>query len=97
MVPAMVIFAGMGQQVAQGISLLAMIPSSATGAYTHWRNGNVNTKILPGLILGILPGTYLGGTFAQALPELTLRLIFAVVAIYTGFKNVRAKPKATKA
>ena len=97
MVPAMVIFAGMGQQVAQGVSLFAMIPSSAIGALTHHRNGNVQTKILPGLIVGILIGTFFGGSFAQVLPEIALRVVFSIVVIYTAIRNVRAKkPKTLK-
>ena len=95
MVPAMVIFAGMGQQVAQGISLLAMIPASAIGAFTHNRNGNVHTKILPGLVVGILPGTFLGGSLAHILPEVALRIIFAIVVVYTAIKNIRAKKPET--
>ena len=95
MVPAMVVFAGMGQQIAQGISLLAMIPASATGALTHWRNGNVHMKILPGLVVGILPGTFLGGSLAHILPEVALRIIFAIVVVYTAIKNIRAKKPET--
>ncbi|BAE82085.1 sulfite exporter TauE/SafE family protein [Desulfitobacterium hafniense] len=95
MVPAMVIFAGMGQQMAQGISLLAMIPASAIGAFTHNRNGNVHTKILPGLVVGILPGTFLGGSLAHILPEVALRIIFAIVVVYTAIKNIRAKKPET--
>lgn len=95
MVPAMVILAGMGQQVAQGISLLAMIPASAIGAFTHNRNGNVHTKILPGLVVGILPGTFLGGSLAHILPEVALRIIFAIVVVYTAIKNIRAKKPET--
>lgn len=97
MVPAMVIFAGMGQQVAQGVSLLAMIPASAIGAWTHHRNGNVQTKILPGLVPGILLGTFAGGSLAQILPEVALRIVFSIVVIYTALKNVRAKRPETDA
>jgi uncharacterized membrane protein YfcA len=92
MVPAMVLLAGFEQHLAQGSSLLAMVPASAVGAYTHWRLGNVRTNLLTGLIPGILIGTLLGGTMSHVLSEGTLRIVFACVLIWTGEKYLRTKP-----
>jgi uncharacterized membrane protein YfcA len=89
MVPAMVLLAGIGQHTAQGISLLAMIPAGGVGAFTHWRLGNVTTNLLIGLIPGIFLGTYVGGTLAHLLPDNILRVIFAIVLIWTGFRYVK--------
>ncbi|MGO0122503.1 sulfite exporter TauE/SafE family protein [Desulfothermobacter acidiphilus] len=89
MVPAMVLLTGFSQYTAQGSSLLAMVPAGAVGAFTHWRLGNVNTRILPGLILGIITGSYLGGFSAHLLSEKTLRVIFAVVLVWTGMRYLR--------
>ena len=95
MVPAMVLLAGFTQYTAQGSSLLAMIPVGVVGAYTHWRLGNVSTSILNGLIPGILIGSYLGGSLAHLLPEVALRIIFAVVLVRTGIKYLlTSKPKS---
>ena len=88
MVPAMVLLAGIGQHTAQGISLLAMIPAGGVGAFTHWRLGNVTTNHLTGLIPGFF-GTYVGGTLAHLLPDNILRVIFAIVLIWTGFRYVK--------
>lgn len=96
MVPAMVLLAGFPQKLAQGTSLLAMIPAGAVGAYTHWRLGNVVTPLLWGLIPGVLIGTFAGSSMALRLPEVALRLAFAAVIIWTGSKNVRARPPAPK-
>ena len=97
MVPSMVLLIGFTQYVAQGCSLLAMVPVGIVGAYTHWRLGNVSTSILPGLIPGILLGTYLGGSLAYILPEGVLRIIFAVVLIWTGVRYLRtSKPLTDK-
>ena len=92
MVPMMVIFAGISQQTAQGISLLAMIPASAVGAMTHWKAGNTRKSILPGLIIGVLVGVYGGGSFAHLMPEGALRIIFTVLLVYTASRYLRAKP-----
>jgi hypothetical protein len=89
MVPALVLLVGLSQYSAQGSSLLAMVPAGSVGAYTHWRLGNVVTRVLPGLIPGILIGTYCGGTLAHLLSEANLRLIFAGVLIWLGIRDIR--------
>ncbi|WP_018084498.1 sulfite exporter TauE/SafE family protein [Desulfurispora thermophila] len=94
MVPSMVLLTGFSQYLAQGCSLLAMVPVGIAGALTHWRLGNVNAKILPGLVPGILLGTYLGGSLAHMLPEGALRVIFAGVLTWTGTRYLRTpRPK----
>jgi uncharacterized membrane protein YfcA len=89
MVGAMVLFAGMSQHVAQGCSLLAMVPPATVGSFTHWRLGNVIPSLLPGLVGGILLGTFIGASIALMLPETALRWIFAAVLVWTGLQYVR--------
>ncbi|WP_135256649.1 sulfite exporter TauE/SafE family protein [Thermus caldilimi] len=89
MVPAMVLVLGMDQHTAQGTSLLAMVPASLVGAYTHYRLGNVDTLLAPGLVPGVLLGTFLGGEAAHFLPEATLRLVFAMVLLWTSWRYLR--------
>ncbi|HOI72605.1 MAG TPA: sulfite exporter TauE/SafE family protein [Syntrophales bacterium] len=89
MIAFMVLLAGFEQQSAQGSSLLAMIPLSAIGAWTHWSLGSVKKAVLPGLIPGILIGTVAGGMAAAFLPEHILRVVFAAVLIVTGIRYFR--------
>ncbi len=89
MVPAMVLIVGMSQHVAQGCSLVCLIPAGAIGAYSHWRHGNIVAGVLPGLVTGIMMGAYLGGTFANLLPEHVLRAVFAVVLTCLGVDLIR--------
>jgi len=96
MVPAMVLFVGMGQHMSQGTSLLAMVPAGGVGAFTHGRLGNVESSLLAGLIPGILFGTYLGGTLAHILPEDALRMIFAAVLIWTGARYLKTRSPERK-
>lgn len=93
MVPMMVLFAGIVQHTAQGVSLLAMIPASALGAWTHFKRGNTRTSILPGLVVGVLAGVYVGGSFAHLTPERELRFIFTALLAYTAIRYLRTKPK----
>ncbi len=93
MVPAMVLLVGMNQHIAQGSSLLAMIPAGAVGAWTHHKLGNVQAHLLYGLIPGVIIGTFFGSGIANYLPENILRFVFAVVIIWTGIRFLRAPKK----
>ncbi len=92
MVPPMVILMGMSQHLAQGTSLLCMVAAGMVGAYTHWRLGNVVSRPLIGLIIGIVLGAFLGGTTAQYLPELYLRVLFSSFLTWTGVKYLKTRP-----
>jgi uncharacterized protein len=89
MIPAMVILAGMPQHLAQGTSLLAMVPVGITGASTHYRLGNVHVRLAAGLAAGAMVGGFLGGTVANVLPDYLLKLVFASIGIWMGVRYVR--------
>ncbi|GAB4389941.1 MAG: sulfite exporter TauE/SafE family protein [Thermodesulfovibrionales bacterium] len=89
MVPAMVLFVGLSQHVAQGTSLLTMVPAGVVGAWTHMSLGNVDRRLLWGLVPGVIAGSYLGGSAALFLPAGTLRVVFAVVLAWTGVRYLR--------
>ena len=44
MVPSMVILMGIEQVVAQGISLAVIVPTALSGAFQHYRLGNVDVR-----------------------------------------------------
>ena len=91
MIPMMVLFAGFGQHLAQGSSLLAMVPAGSAGAYTHWKLGNIRADVLKGLVPGIFVGTFLGGTFAHLLSDSALRIIFASTLTLMGIRYIMTK------
>ncbi|HOA83283.1 MAG TPA: sulfite exporter TauE/SafE family protein [Thermodesulfovibrio thiophilus] len=95
MVPALVLILNYGQHIAQGTSLLCMVPAGIVGAYTHLRLGNVIKELLPGLIAGIIIGTYVGSNIAHALSDAYLRIIFALIITFTGIKYLKT-PKSDK-
>lgn len=92
MVPAMVLLGGFGQHLAQGTSLLAMVPSSSVGVYTHYELGGIERKILPGLLVGVLLGSFLGARVAHLIPDAGLRWIFAVVIAWMSLRYLQARP-----
>jgi uncharacterized membrane protein YfcA len=50
----------------------------------------VAKNILPGLVLGILLGAYLGGHFVHFIPDTPLRLVFIAVIIFMGIRYIRS-------
>jgi hypothetical protein len=94
MVPAMALLTGFPQVLAQGTSLLAMVPAGVSGAQQHWQLGNVVRRLLPGLVPGVILGTLVGSSLAVRLTDATLRLAFAAVVVQTGVKYLRARRPA---
>lgn len=90
MVPLMVVVGNVGQHMAQGTSLLAMIPASISGASTHYKLGNVRLDIARGLAIGSLVGAFFGAKTANQLPDFHLKIVFAAIGVWMGIKYIRA-------
>ena len=88
---------GLGQLEAQATSLLAILPTVAAGAWNQRRYGNL--RVRTALIVGLASvlGVEVGARIATALPESTLRRLFAVllfaVAAQLIWRTVRARPR----
>ena len=57
-------------------------------ALGHWRLGDVNLPLVLGLLLGSIPGVWLGSLVATRIPEGTLRPAVAALLFITGVKLV---------
>ena len=87
LVPALVYFFGMDQKTAQGTSLAVLLPPTGLLAFiAYYRAGHVDVKIGALIVVGLLLGGWLGGDFAQQLPQATLRKIFSVLLLLTAVK-----------
>ena len=89
MIPVMVLLVGLDQHTAQGSSLLTMVPAGIVGAWTHMRYGNIETRLLRGLIPGVLIGTYIGGNLAHFVQDGVLRSIFGIMLVWTGYQYLK--------
>jgi uncharacterized membrane protein YfcA len=86
-VPALVLMTGMTQHRAQGTSLAVLLaPAGALAVYEYWKEGNVDIRIAALLAIGFIVGGYFGGRWAQFIPDLMLKRIFAVSLIAIGAK-----------
>jgi uncharacterized membrane protein YfcA len=76
-VPGLVIVLGLSQHVAEGTSLLAMLPVAIVGTFSQRRYGNVRRR--DALLIGVLSvgGAAGGVALANALSGETLRIAFA--------------------
>jgi uncharacterized protein len=84
MVPAMVLFLGMTQHVAEGTSLLVIIPTALAGAATLWRRGYVMPAMAASIGAGGVLGALAGSRAALAVPAGTLRVVFAAYLVLVG-------------
>lgn len=97
-VPALVLFAGLHQHVAEGTSLLAIVPVVLVGAASQRRYGNVNAR--DAVVLGLLSlgGAGAGVVLADAIPGSALRIAFAFLTLYIAFQLARnaLRPQRTQ-
>ena len=87
MVPFIVLVLGKGQHLAEGTSLLVIVPTAVAGSIAHWRNRFVVPREAAVLALGGIVGVYLGASLALETPSETLQLVFG---IYLGAMGVRS-------
>jgi uncharacterized membrane protein YfcA len=86
-IPALVIFLGYSQQLAQGTALIMMVlPVGALAAYQYYQKGFIDIKAA--LILGLFffVGGYFGGKFATQIPELLMKKVFAFLLVGIAVK-----------
>lgn len=94
-VPALSLFQGMPQQLAQGTSLAAILVIAPAGALEHARHGNVVGRLVPALAVGAAIGGPVASWLVQALPHTALARAFAVFllgnAVWTWVRAGRAR------
>jgi uncharacterized membrane protein YfcA len=77
LVPMLVVF-GIGQRVAQGTSLLAVLPTATFGALVHHRQGDVDLGAAGRMALAGAPLALVGGALALWLPQRVLAGLFGL-------------------
>ena len=89
MVPAMVLISGFDQHVAQGTSLLVIIPAAALGSFTHHRHGRLALRDAAALAVGGVLGALLGSVTALSLDDELLQRLFAILIIVMAVRMLR--------
>jgi uncharacterized membrane protein YfcA len=71
-----------------GTDLAHAIPLTAVAGLGHLHMGNVNFMLLGSLLIGSLPGIYVGSHLSAKIPERILRPVLASVLMLIGLKFV---------
>lgn len=71
-----------------GTDLAHAIPLTAVAGFGHWMLGNVDFVLLGSLLIGSLPGIWVGSHLSAKLPERFLRPILAILLLVIGLKFV---------
>jgi len=78
LIPILVYGYGMDQHRAQGTSIATLLlPIGALAFWKYYGTGNVDVKVAALMAVGFFVGGYFGGSWAQAVPTVLLRRIFA--------------------
>jgi uncharacterized membrane protein YfcA len=71
-----------------GSDLAHAIPLVTVAGLGHLQLGNIDYRLLMGLLLGSIPGIYIGSTLSSRLPEVLMRRILACVLLAMGIACV---------
>nr|WP_296887245.1 sulfite exporter TauE/SafE family protein [uncultured Methanobrevibacter sp.] len=87
---------GLAMLISLGTSLAIIIPTATSGAYKH--SQKLDNIVGPGIKLGIfgIIGSFIGGFVASALPSGVLEIIFGILLLFIGIRNILSRDKTEK-
>jgi len=89
LVPFLSVWLGKDIKSAFGTSLAVITAITIPGAVVHYYLGHVNLALAAQIILGVIPGAYLGSRVALKLPDRYLRVAFSLLMLslagYLGY------------
>jgi uncharacterized protein len=95
MVPALVLVLGMGQRLAHGTSLAAIVPIALAGVLGYALAGEVDWAVTLFLVVGAAAlGAPIGTHLLHVLPVRLLGLLFAVVLVATALRMLTGEGDA---
>ena len=93
MVPLMGMFLGIEQHLAQGISMVVIIPTSVVGIWQLHKKKLVDYHSAGLFAAGSIAGAVLSANFVQYIAGADLKKIFGVFIIFTGLRMIKGKKK----
>lgn len=95
-VPSMTVGAGVPQGVAQGTSLVAIIPTALVSTVTHIREGNVLRQASTWMGGGGVFGAILGALVAVEVPGSILARVWGAFLLFTAYRLAAQALKTPK-
>jgi len=86
MVPVMTIGAGIQQHMTQGITLAVICITTLTGAYTHYKLGNVDLKATAAIAPAAVICGFLAARLATQIETVWLTRIFGLAMLYFSYQ-----------
>jgi uncharacterized membrane protein YfcA len=86
LVPAMVLLLAFDQHIAQGTSLLVVIPAALVGSWTNYRRGRFQLRDAGILAAGGIVGAGIGSFVALGFDDQLLRRLFALLLLVLGIR-----------
>jgi len=77
-IPALGVFFGYSEQLAQGTALVMVVPNVLLGLWNYVRKVGVDARLAITLAVTAVPFTYIGAHVATTLPSAPLRIAFAI-------------------
>lgn len=88
MVPFMVLLLERSQHLAEGTSLLVIIPTAIAGVLAHHKRGYVSFRLAATLAIGGVVGAFLGARLALTLDASALEMYFAIFLVLMGVRII---------
>ncbi len=96
LIPALILFFGYEQQVAQNINLIYFIPTAAIALVTHKKNDNIDKTVLWKITVFGLLGAVVGSWIAIGIDAMVLKKIFGFFLLLMGLMEVFKKAPEKK-
>lgn len=92
MIPLFVLFIGLNQHEAQGLSLAVMLPPvTLLAALNYHQAGAINWKMALIVASFFIIGGYVGSKFALKIDQQTLRKVFGIIILIVALKMIFSK------
>jgi len=86
-IPALVLFLGYSQPMAQGTALMMMVlPVGALAAFQYYQKGYVDIKVALIMAVFFFAGGYFGAKFATQIPQDILKKAFSLLLVVIAVK-----------
>ncbi|HWR30889.1 MAG TPA: sulfite exporter TauE/SafE family protein [Negativicutes bacterium] len=93
LVPMMVFLLGTEQHLAQGISMLFIIPTALSGLYHLIKCKLVDLRVAMFVASGAVVGALISANYVQYIPAADLKRLFGAFVIISGIRMVMPKKK----
>lgn len=88
MVPFMVLLLDRTQHLAEGTSLLVIIPTAIAGVVAHHKRGYVSFRHGGVLAIGGVFGAFIGARLALSIDQEMLQRVFAIFLVFMGARVI---------